>query len=77
MRKNKYNYNKTEMLLKSMNDRYVFCPLVDRKIEDIDCVENRDVVDGMIVESSLPEKYKKKKNWKGICKNCLWHEYGY
>ena len=56
MRKNKYNYNKTEMLLKSMNDRYVFCPLVDRKIEDIDCVENRDVVDGMIVESSLPEK---------------------
>ena len=42
------------------NDRYVFCPLVDEKIEDIDCIENRNVVDGMIVDESLPAKYKQK-----------------
>mgnify|MGYP001753999445 CR=1 FL=1 len=34
-----------------MDDRWVFCPLVDRKIEDIDCIENRDIVDGKIVGS--------------------------
>lgn len=43
-----------------MDDRWVFCPLVDRKIEDIDCIENRDVVDGMLVESSLPDEYKER-----------------
>ena len=43
-----------------MDDRWVFCPLMDRKIEDIDCIENRDVVDGMIIESSMPNEYKKK-----------------
>ena len=57
------------------NDRYVFCPLVDEKIEDIDCIENRDVVDGMIVEESLPAKYKQKELWKDICKKCKWHDY--
>lgn len=60
-----------------MDDRWVFCPLVDRKIEDIDCIENRDVVDGMIIESSMPNEYKKKENWKDICKKCSWHDYGY
>ncbi len=58
-----------------MDDRYVFCPLVDKTIEDIDCIENRDVVEGMIIESALPDKYKKKENWKNICKNCEWHNY--
>lgn len=58
-----------------MDDRYVFCPLVDKMIEDIDCIENRDVVEGMIIESALPDKYKKKENWKNICKNCKWHNY--
>lgn len=59
-----------------MDDRWVFCPLVDRKIEDIDCIENRDIVDGMIVETSLPEEYKEKKDWKDICRKCSWHNYG-
>lgn len=60
-----------------MDDRWVFCPLVDRKIEDIDCIENRDVVDSMIIESLLPDEYKRKKNWKDICRTCKWHDYGY
>lgn len=58
-----------------MDDKRVSCPLVDREIEDIDCIENRDVVDGMIIESSLPDEYKRKKNWKDICRNCKWHSY--
>ena len=58
-----------------MDDRWVFCPLVDRKIEDIHCIENRDVVDGMLVESSLPDEYKRKINWKDICRKCQWHNY--
>lgn len=58
-----------------MDDNYVFCPLVDEMIEDIDCIENRDIVDRMIVESSLPKKYKRKENWREICVNCKWHEY--
>ena len=53
------------------------CPLVDREIEDIDCVENRDAVDDMIAESSVPDEYKRKENWKDICKKCSWHNYGY
>ncbi len=53
----------------------VFCPLVDEIIEDIDCIENRDCIDGMIVLSSLPDKYKAKKDFMEICKNCKWHNY--
>lgn len=58
-----------------MDDRWVLCPLVDKEIEDIDCIENRDVVDGMIIESSMPGKYKRKENWRNICKECSWHNY--
>ncbi len=53
----------------------VFCPLVDDTIEDIDCIENRDAVDRIIVESSVPMKYKKKADWKEICKKCKYHEW--
>lgn len=58
-----------------MNDIYVDCPLVDRKIEDIDCIENREIVDGNLIEECMPECYKKKENWKDICKKCKWHNY--
>ncbi len=58
-----------------MEDRQVFCPLVDEKIEDIDCIENSDVVEEMILEENMPDKYKKKNDWKNICKNCQWHNY--
>ena len=60
-----------------MDDRYVFCPLVDEKIEDIDCIENRDVVDGSLIEDSMPDMYKRKIDWKNICRTCKWHDYGY
>jgi hypothetical protein len=53
----------------------VMCPLVDELINDIDCIENRDCVDGIILLSSLPEKYKKKEDFINICKKCKWHNY--
>lgn len=52
----------------------ISCPLVDALITSADCIENADVVDGMIVEESMPDKYKTKKDWKKICKNCKYHE---
>lgn len=51
----------------------VFCPLVDERIDIGECIENTDVVDGIIKESTLPEQYKRKENWKEICKNCKYH----
>ena len=53
----------------------VFCPLVDAIIEDIDCIENRDIIDGFFKMSCLPDKYKVKKDFTEICKNCKWHNY--
>ena len=53
----------------------VQCPLVDREIKDIECIENSDVVRGIQIESAMPEEYKKKTDWKEICKRCQWHNY--
>lgn len=50
-------------------DRWVLYPLVGDIIEDIDYIENRDIVDGML------KKYKRKDDWKEICKKCKWHNY--
>nr|DAZ69360.1 MAG TPA: hypothetical protein [Caudoviricetes sp.] len=58
-----------------MKNNTILCPLVDDIIEDIGCIENRDVVDEMIAEESLPNKYKRKSNWKEICRKCKWHNY--
>lgn len=57
------------------NDKSVLCPLVDEKIEDIDCIENRDVAEGLISEKHMPERFTKKPDWKSICKKCEWHNY--
>lgn len=58
-----------------MDDHMVRCPLVDDEIEDIDCIENRDVVDEVITEDSLPVRFRQKDNWIEICKKCKWHNY--
>ncbi len=49
------------------------CPLIDNMIEDIECIENIDCIEGMQKETSMPEKYKAKENWKEICKRCKYH----
>jgi len=53
---------------------HVLCPLADEVIEDIDCIENQDVVDGMIKPDTMPIQYKEKLNWRQICQNCKYHE---
>ena len=52
-----------------MEDK-IFCPLVDKKIDIIECVENRD-----IKEESIPQKYKMKVEWKNICEKCKYHNF--
>lgn len=47
------------------------CPLIDENIEAIECIENHDCVDGIIVLSSLPRKIKTKDNFIEICRNCV------
>lgn len=54
---------------------YVVCPLVDRQIENIDCIENSDAVDGMLKKNSIPERFRVKPDWEEICKRCRWHGY--
>jgi len=53
-----------------VNEEFILCPLVDKLIEVIDCIENRD-----LAESSVPNEYKKKNNWKEICKKCKYFNY--
>lgn len=53
----------------------VYCPMIDSEIDIADCIENVDVVDGLIIENSLPQKYKQKHDWKEICKKCKYHNY--
>ena len=57
------------------DDRFVKCPLVDEMIENSDCIENVDAVDCVLKMDKVPERFKKKADWKGICKNCKWHSY--
>lgn len=57
-----------------MKNDTIKCPLVDDAIDIGDCVVYSDVVSGMLKEKCIPERFKEKKNWKDICKNCKYHE---
>jgi len=48
----------------------VMCPLVDAKISIDDCSENREVDN-----SSVPEMYKQKPDWRGVCSECEFQAY--
>jgi hypothetical protein len=52
----------------------VMCPLIDAEIDDVDCIENQDVVDGFIVEKSIPTKFKSKPGWRSICQKCKYRQ---
>lgn len=54
---------------------FVMCPLVDTEIENIDCIETSDAVDGMIKKESVPARFKAKHDWERLCKKCKWHGY--
>lgn len=53
----------------------VMCPLVDRMISAAECIENADVVRGMIKPDTMPEEYKEKPDWREICAKCKWYNY--
>lgn len=53
----------------------VECPLVDKNIEDIECLETRDVVCKILKDECIPEEFKQKENWQEICKRCKYHNY--
>jgi hypothetical protein len=57
-----------------MENDEIMCPLIDDTIEIGDCVVCSDVSSGMLKENCIPDKFKDKKNWKDICKNCKYHE---
>ena len=51
-----------------MKDR-IICPLVDKHIDIVDCMENRDTKIEFI-----PSEFKKKQNWEAICEQCKYHK---
>lgn len=51
-------------------DDNIMCPLVERYIDPVDCMENRDIKD-----ESIPAEYKQKEGWKEICRKCKYHNY--
>lgn len=63
---------KSKNILGNIKD-FISCPLVDRKIEIGDCIENRDVADGLIIDTNMPQHFIQKENWKDICKGCKYH----
>lgn len=57
------------------NNDFVHCPVLGREIEGIDCIENRDIVDGNLDERFLPEGFKNRRDWKSTCRECKWHDF--
>lgn len=51
-------------------DEKVLCPLIDKKIDPVDCMENQAVKD-----SSVPDKFKISPDWRKICENCKYYDY--
>lgn len=50
------------------------CPLIDEELDADDCLEITDIIDGMVSDvSRIENKFKAKKNFEDICKNCPEH----
>lgn len=50
-------------------DDMIRCPLVDREITCVECMENCDTRD-----ASVPAEFKAKKDWRSICASCEHHQ---
>ena len=57
------------------NNDFVYCPLVNEKIQNIECITNTSCVDDMLNISNMPEKFRQKEDYKAVCQNCKWHNY--
>lgn len=53
----------------------VICPLVDKIIEPMDCVDVVDGINNTKYLDCIPKEFKQKRNFIEICKNCKWHNY--
>ena len=52
----------------------VFCPLLGKAIDAIDCMETQDCADGILKDASLLDAYKQRDNWRAVCQACKYHE---
>lgn len=50
------------------------CPLVDRIIDNGDCLISQLVSEEELKPSVLDESFRQKKNWREICLSCKHHE---
>ena len=58
-----------------MENKNRVCPLLDDEIISFDdCVENCTIVEGYLKPDSLPEKAKRKENFREICLSCKYHD---
>ena len=53
---------------------FMQCPLIDEIIHVDDCLENQAVANHEIIESSLPERFRKEDNWRDICLQCKYFD---
>lgn len=57
------------------NSEMVMCPLIDKEIEPMNCVDVVDCILNPKFLENLPDEYKVKKDFINICKQCKWHCY--
>lgn len=57
-----------------MENNKVYCPIVKRLIDDIECIVCRDVADKELKESCISAEFKIN-NFRDICKECEYHNY--
>ena len=51
------------------------CPLFDGEMISFDdCVENCTIAEGFLKPDNLPDKVKKKKDFREICISCKYHD---
>ena len=54
----------------------VKCPVLDyMEIDAIDCIENRELVDGDHSGRFYPDGFEDNPDYEDICQECEWHNY--
>ena len=57
-------------------DEFIYCPMVNDNINIYVCIENCDIVDGLIKSDDIINYYGNKlvSNWREVCSKCKYHE---
>ncbi|PXX80020.1 hypothetical protein [Dielma fastidiosa] len=56
------------------DNEQIFCPIVERMINIINCIVCRDVVDKQLIETCLEAEFNKD-DFREKCKNCKYYAY--